>query len=129
MDLVTGHLYISADTIVVSDGQIFNKPQDLTEAETMLRSYFGKSHHVVTSVCLRTRHSLDVFIRLHRLILSTIIQPLKRLFNHISVKSSRSTRQVHTVFRSWIHALWRAFQGYSHHYWSTCSRSFPQDFF
>ncbi len=61
MDLVTGHLYISADTIVVSDGQIFNKPQDLTEAETMLRSYFGKSHHVVTSVCLRTSHSLDVF--------------------------------------------------------------------
>lgn len=62
MDLVTGHLYISADTIVVSDGQIFNKPQDLTEAETILRSYFGKSHHVVTSVCLRTRHSLDVFL-------------------------------------------------------------------
>ncbi|HFI0427551.1 TPA: nucleoside triphosphate pyrophosphatase [Streptococcus suis] len=61
MDLVTGHLYISADTIVVSDGQIFNKPQDLTEAETILRSYFGKSHHVVTSVCLRTSHSLDVF--------------------------------------------------------------------
>ncbi len=86
MDLVTGHLYISADTIVVSDGKIFNKPQDLTEAETMLRSYFGKSHHVVTSVCLRTSHSLDVFIRLHRLILWTIIQPLKRLFSHISVK-------------------------------------------
>lgn len=27
----------------------------------MLRSYFGKSHYVVTSVCLRTSHSLDVF--------------------------------------------------------------------
>ncbi|MFX3835085.1 Maf family protein, partial [Streptococcus suis] len=61
MDFVTGHLYISADTIVVSYGQIFNKPQDLTEAETMLSSYFGKSHHVVTSVCLRKIHSLDVF--------------------------------------------------------------------
>ncbi|HFU4001640.1 TPA: nucleoside triphosphate pyrophosphatase [Streptococcus suis] len=64
IDLSPGHLYISADTIVVSDGQIFNKPQDLTEAETMLRSYFGKSHHVVTSVCLRTNRSLDVFYTL-----------------------------------------------------------------
>ncbi|HFI2473033.1 TPA: nucleoside triphosphate pyrophosphatase [Streptococcus suis] len=61
MDLVSGQLYISADTIVVSDGRIFNKPQDLTEAETMLRSYFGKSHYVVTSVCLRSSQSLDVF--------------------------------------------------------------------
>ncbi|HFI0213561.1 TPA: nucleoside triphosphate pyrophosphatase [Streptococcus suis] len=64
IDLLPGHLYISADTIVVSDGQIFNKPQDLGEAETMLRSYFGKSHQVVTSVCLRTTHSLDVFYTL-----------------------------------------------------------------
>lgn len=105
MDLVTGHLYISADTIVVSDGKIFNKPQDLTEAETMLRSYFGKSHHVVTSVCLRTSHSLDVFIRLHRLILWTIIQPWKKRFSPISVKSSRWIRPVPTVFRSLTHAL------------------------
>lgn len=64
IDLLPGQLYISADTIVVSDGQIFNKPQDLKEAETMFRSYFGKSHHVVTSVCLRTSHSLDVFYTL-----------------------------------------------------------------
>lgn len=54
-------LYISADTIVVANGQIFNKPQDLAEAESMLRSYFGKSHHVVTSVCLRTTDWVEVF--------------------------------------------------------------------
>ncbi|HFI0457614.1 TPA: nucleoside triphosphate pyrophosphatase [Streptococcus suis] len=64
IDLLPNHLYISADTIVVAEGQIFNKPQDLTEAERMLRSYFGKSHHVVTSVCLRTNRSLDVFYTL-----------------------------------------------------------------
>ncbi len=67
MPLLPNHLYISADTIVVADGQIFNKPRDLAEAETMLRSYFGKSHHVVTSVCLRTTHSLDVFYTLAKL--------------------------------------------------------------
>ncbi|HFU3984406.1 TPA: nucleoside triphosphate pyrophosphatase [Streptococcus suis] len=64
IDLLPNHLYISADTIVVAEGQIFNKPKDLKEADKMLRSYFGKSHHVVTSVCLRTNRSLDVFYTL-----------------------------------------------------------------
>lgn len=59
-----GALYISADTMVVAEGQVFNKPANLAEAEQMLRSYFGKSHHVVTSVCLRTSHSLEVFYTL-----------------------------------------------------------------
>lgn len=54
-------LYISADTIVVADNQIFNKPENLTEAKDMLLSYFGKSHYVVTSVCLRMRGYLEVF--------------------------------------------------------------------
>ncbi|MBV1944107.1 Maf family protein [Streptococcus parasuis] len=62
--LAPEHLYISADTIVIADEQIFNKPKDLTEAEEMFRSYFGKSHYVVTSVCLRTSQSLDVFYTL-----------------------------------------------------------------
>ena len=33
--LAPEHLYISADTIVIADEQIFNKPKDLTEAEVM----------------------------------------------------------------------------------------------
>ncbi|RSJ75371.1 Maf family protein [Streptococcus cristatus] len=61
LDLEAETLYISADTIVVVDGQIYNKPQDLAEASRMFRSYFGKSHHVVTSVCLRMQGFLEVF--------------------------------------------------------------------
>lgn len=61
LPLEPGKLYISADTIVVADDRIFNKPLDLAEAEAMLRSYFGKIHQIVTSVCLRTADSLDVF--------------------------------------------------------------------
>ena len=61
LDLEAETLYISADTIVVVDGQIYNKPQDLAEASRMFRSYFGKSHHVVTSVCLRMQDFLEVF--------------------------------------------------------------------
>lgn len=63
-DLEDGKLYIAADTIVVSEGKILNKPQDLTEADAMLRSYFGKSHHVVTSVCLKTSTHTEVFYTL-----------------------------------------------------------------
>lgn len=66
-NLEAGKIYLSADTIVVSDQEIFNKPQDLAEAEAMLRSYFGKSHYVVTSVCLRAQDYLEVFYTLARI--------------------------------------------------------------
>lgn len=46
-------LYISADTIVVFENKIYNKPKNLREARDMFLSYFGKSHYVVTSVSLR----------------------------------------------------------------------------
>lgn len=66
MELETGKLYISADTIVLSDEAIFNKPVDLAEAKSMLQSYFGKSHYVVTSVCLRAKDYLEVFYTVAR---------------------------------------------------------------
>lgn len=56
-----GTLYISADTVVLSDNKIFNKPVDEAEAKEMLLSYFGKSHYVITSVCLRMKNYLEVF--------------------------------------------------------------------
>lgn len=67
LPLEAGKLYVSADTIVLSDEQIFNKPVDLAEAEQMLLSYFGKSHYVVTSVCLRAVDYLEVFYTVARL--------------------------------------------------------------
>lgn len=54
-------LYIAADTLVVHQDQIYHKPQDLEEAEAMIRSYLGKTHQVVTSVCLATKKGLDIF--------------------------------------------------------------------
>lgn len=52
--LLGNTLYIAADTIVVHNEQIYNKPCDMAEAERMMRSYFGTTHTVVTAVCLRT---------------------------------------------------------------------------
>ncbi|HEL2057599.1 TPA: Maf family protein [Streptococcus suis] len=60
-DLEEGVLYISADTIVVFENQVYNKPVDAAEARAMFLSYFGKKHEVVTSVCLRAKDYLEVF--------------------------------------------------------------------
>ena len=46
---------ITADTIVVLDDQILGKPADAVEAKLMLRSLSGKTHHVITGVCLKSR--------------------------------------------------------------------------
>ncbi|MCC9692887.1 Maf family protein [Streptococcus agalactiae] len=56
-----GVLYISADTIIVSDNQICHKPETIEAAEETLRSYFGKSHYAITAVCLKMTGYSDVF--------------------------------------------------------------------
>lgn len=56
-----GDLLLAADTLVFHQGRIHHKPQDIQEAETMLRSYFGHRHQVVTAVCLKAEAYLEVF--------------------------------------------------------------------
>ncbi len=43
---------LGADTIVVADGQILEKPDDAQDATRMLRMLSGRSHEVSTGVCL-----------------------------------------------------------------------------
>ena len=45
-------LIISSDTVVAIDGEILGKPADREEACAMLRRYSGRSHRVVSGVCL-----------------------------------------------------------------------------
>jgi septum formation protein len=49
-----GQLVITADTIVVLDNQVFGKPKDDSDAVAMLRKLSGKTHQVITGVCLTT---------------------------------------------------------------------------
>ena len=44
---------IGADTIVVLENQILNKPDDSSQAENMLEMLSGKTHQVYTGVCLK----------------------------------------------------------------------------
>jgi septum formation protein len=55
---------LGADTIVVIDDMILGKPADAEDAERMLRMLSGRTHTVITGVCLvsplRARATLDV---------------------------------------------------------------------
>lgn len=45
-------LVIGADTVVCLGARLFGKPGTITEAEAMLAALAGRTHHVVTGVCL-----------------------------------------------------------------------------
>lgn len=47
-------LVITADTVVIIDGYVLGKPDNDHEAVDMLMRLSGKTHHVVTGVCLST---------------------------------------------------------------------------
>lgn len=47
-------LLITADTIVWHEGHVFGKPKDKAEAAKMLNSLSGKTHQVITGVCIST---------------------------------------------------------------------------
>lgn len=60
---VPGQFVLGADTIVVLDGRILEKPVDDGDALRMLRALQGRTHTVITAVCLVAhgveRHAVD----------------------------------------------------------------------
>lgn len=49
---MTEEIVVSADTVVIIDNHILNKPHDEAEAFAMLRQLSGRMHEVITGVCL-----------------------------------------------------------------------------
>ncbi len=49
---------LTADTIVVLEGEVLGKPTSCDDAIRMLRALSGRSHSVITAVTLRTESSL-----------------------------------------------------------------------
>lgn len=60
-ELEPNDVLITSDTIVAIDGDILGKPKDKTEAIKMLRELSGRTHHVVTGVCLRSTDKTITF--------------------------------------------------------------------
>lgn len=48
-------LIITADTVVIVDNEVLGKPADAAEAHEMLQKLSGRTHQVVTGVCLTTQ--------------------------------------------------------------------------
>lgn len=54
---VRGTVVLAADTTVALGGDIFGKPEDDGDAARMLRALAGRSHEVLTGVCVRSAAS------------------------------------------------------------------------
>jgi len=49
-----GEPVLGVDTIVSCNGEVIGKPRDTTDAERMLELLSGRTHEVVSGLCLRT---------------------------------------------------------------------------
>lgn len=60
-ELKNDELLITADTIVLLDGMIIGKPVDEADAIRMLKLLAGKTHRVITGVCIATKKKQVIF--------------------------------------------------------------------
>jgi septum formation protein len=60
-DYAADRIILCADTMVILDDQILNKPQDEADARRMLRGLAGRAHRVRTGVALLTPTGLHSF--------------------------------------------------------------------
>ncbi|MEW5675816.1 Maf-like protein [Flavobacterium enshiense] len=54
-------ILVTSDTIVWHEGKALGKPKDYQDAFQMIASLSGKTHEVITSVCIRTKSKTDTF--------------------------------------------------------------------
>ena len=62
MDIAENALIIAADTIVVLDGNILNKPADAEEAKKMLQRLSDRKHQVITSLVVLDSDSGEIMV-------------------------------------------------------------------
>jgi septum formation protein len=67
-----GEPVLGVDTTVVCDGTMYGKPSGPAEAEEMLDALGGRTHEVVSGLCLRT----DAWEELHREVTRVAFRPL-----------------------------------------------------
>jgi len=76
--LEENEILITSDTIVWHENKALGKPKDAQDAFDMLQSLSGKTHEVITSVCFKTKTSLE-----------TISETTKVTFNLLSDEAIR----------------------------------------
>ncbi|MAZ27309.1 MAG: septum formation protein Maf [Cytophagaceae bacterium] len=53
-DIAVDEIIITADTVVWCDGRAMGKPADVAGAKEMIKHLSGKTHEVITAICLLT---------------------------------------------------------------------------
>ena len=59
--IVDSEMVITSDTIVLLDGKVYGKPADEADACRMLGELSGRTHKVITGVCINTRERSCAF--------------------------------------------------------------------
>jgi septum formation protein len=59
--LAENEILITSDTIVWHEDKALGKPKDYDDAFEMINSMAGKTHEVITSVCIKTSLKSEVF--------------------------------------------------------------------
>ena len=67
-----GRPVLGVDTVVVCEGDVIGKPADAAEADAMLATLSGRTHDVVSGLCLRT----DAWEELHAATTRVTFRPL-----------------------------------------------------
>ena len=60
-NLDDNEILITADTIVWIDNKVLGKPQNYEDAFAMLQLLSGKTHYVITGVCIKSKDKIKVF--------------------------------------------------------------------
>ena len=59
--LKANDIVITADTIVIYKNELLSKPENTYQAKEMLENLSGKSHKVITGVCLLSKNNKSIF--------------------------------------------------------------------
>lgn len=70
--LAENTLLITADTIVWLNNKVYGKPVDKEDAKNMLHDLSGKTHEVITGVCLTDRNKQHIFSALSEVSFASI---------------------------------------------------------
>jgi septum formation protein len=72
VERLPGETVLGADTVVVLDEHLLEKPRDAADAARMLRLLSGRGHTVVTGICLVSDHGAAVAHEETRVYFSTL---------------------------------------------------------
>lgn len=71
-ELSDNDILVTSDTIVWHENKALGKPKDYNDAFQMLQSLSGKTHEVITSVCIKTNGKTDTFHEVTKVTFNTL---------------------------------------------------------